>query len=374
MPNKKKKIIYVMRDDGGCGYFRCKQPATFLQRSGLIDAESIFRNPSHADLLSADLVVMQEMGSVEASNMAKFMRENNIPYVTEFDDFVLHVSPHNQAGYMAWNPSTLYLHRALEMTKQGVGIIVSTPALAREMFAYSNLVYVVPNYLNKDKWDIPAVRRTDGKIRIGWCGGNAHADDLFMISKVLDKIVKEYKGKVIFETMGMTRQELAGVFPLEIHNEVCPSCGFEGELHHYPGESLEDYPIVLASKGWDIAVAPVIDNSFGNCKSDIKIKEYSAIGLPIVASPVKPYVGAAEDGAQISFATTFEEWYKALKDLIENVEKRQEMGRINKEWVAKYWIQDNVDKIYEMFRQILSVTEPVLGTKEHRNKKASLVK
>lgn len=367
MNNQKlPKILFVARDDGGCGFYRCMQPANFLKRAGLADAHYIFKTPSKEELFDADLVIMQEMGHTEATNIANFMDKHKIPYMTEFDDYVFHVSPHNLAGYPAWNPSTLFLHRSLEMTKKAVGMTVSTNFLAREFFPYNNNIFVIPNYLDKDKWDQPTVKKADGKIRIGWCGGNAHADDLKMISKVLDKIVKEYKGKIVFETMGMTRHELAGVFPMTIHNDVCPSCGYEGELHHYPGESIENYPMVLASKGWDIAVAPVIDNAFGNSKSDIKIKEYSAMGLPIVASPVAPYREAAEAGASIVFARTFEEWYKAIKDLIEDESRRQEMSKANKDWSKGNWIQDHIGEIAEAYKQMIFAVEQFLGKKEDR--------
>jgi len=350
---KKNKILFVGRDDGGCGFFRMEQPAKFLKRSGLIDAEYVLRNPTKEQLMNADLVVMQHMGSVEASNLGKFLRDNKIPYITEFDDFIQHVSPYNHAGFMAWNPSTLYVHRSMEMARLGVAMTVSTNQLAREYFPYNPNIFVIPNYLDKEKWDNPIVKRNDGKIKIGWCGGNAHADDLKMIAKVLDKIIKEYKGKVIFETIGMTRKELADVFPMQIFNDVCPSCNYEGELHHYPGESLEDYPQVLCSKGWDIAVAPVINNSFGNAKSDLKVKEYCAAGIPVVASKVVPYEEAAQNGATLAIATTFDEWYSSIKYLIENPQKRDEIVKENKDWIKGYWIQDRVNDIYEVYKQIL---------------------
>ncbi len=187
--NKKPKILFIARDDGGCGYFRCKQPADFLKRSGLMDAEYVLRTPTKEQVLGADLVVIQDTGSVDSSNLIKFMRDNNVLYMTEFDDFIFHISPHNEAGYMAWNPSTLFLNRALEGTKYGAGVTVSTSQMAREFFPYNPNIFIIPNYLDKDKWDNPILKRDDDKIRIGWCGGNAHGDDLKMVSKVLEKII-----------------------------------------------------------------------------------------------------------------------------------------------------------------------------------------
>lgn len=360
-------ILFVARDDGGCGFFRCVQPATFLQRSGLAHATSVLRNPTHEQLLNSDLVILQDTGSQEAANIIKFMVEHKIPFMTEFDDFVHHISPRNTGGYIAWNPSTLFTYRAMEATRKAVGVTVSTPFLAKEYFPYNPLIYVIPNFLDRDKWDNPITRRQDGKIRIGWCGGNAHGDDLHMISKVIEKLVKEYDGKVVFETLGMTRQELAGVFPMAPGNqEPCPSCGHEGTLHHHPGESLNDYPTALCSKGWDIAVAPVIDNSFGNAKSDLKIKEYAAAGIPIVASPVAPYREAADSGARIVLCRTFDEWYNGLKTLIESQEIRDSMVRENREWVQQFWIQDNIPKLFEAYVQTIHRAEAVMGTRAQR--------
>ena len=197
-------------------------------------------------------------------------------------------------------------------------------------------------------------------------GGNAHRDDLTMISGIIQKLIEEGKGKVVFETIGMTENELHGVFPGRSMPEACPSCGYEGERHHFPGESFNDYPAVLASKGWDMAVAPVTENAFGSAKSDLKVKEYAAAGIPIVASPIAPYRDAAKNNAQIRFADTFEEWYDNLKSLIRNPKKRDEISRQNKEWVSKYWIQDNIGKIFEVYSQILERAELTLGKKKNK--------
>src|SRR3989338_8746229 len=356
MTNKIPKILYVVRDDGGCGYFRCKQPATFIKRMGLAETEIVMQMPTDDQLNAADLVVMQEMGSENATKILHKLLFHKIPFITEIDDFVHHVSPRNVWGFPAWNPGTLYVHRAMEMTKVAAGVTVSTPQLAREYFPYNPFIYVVPNYLNKDLWDNPISKPADGKIRIGWMGGNAHADDLKMISKVIERIVKERKPNIRFETMGMTHQELGGVFNLNVLNQVCPACGFEGELRNDPGEPIEVYPGVLCSKGWDIAVAPVINNSFGNCKSDLKIKEYAAAQIPIVASNVIPYKEAVDNGANVLLVNTYEEWYNMLIELVDHPNKRREMARHNKEWISKHWIQDNAQKIFEVYSQILART------------------
>lgn len=349
------RILFVARDNGGCGFYRCVQPANFLTRAGIAQAKSVLVNPTDDDLASADLVVMQESGGQNAANILEKLRRMRKPYVSEFDDFIHHISPNNGGGWPAWNPGTLYVHRAMEQARRAVAITVSTPWLAREYFPYNPKVYVVPNYLDRELFDNPIVRKGDGKVRIGWAGGDAHADDLHMIHKVISDIVRESDGKVVFETMGMTRRQLAFVFgDMKISGEVCPACSYEGELHHHPGAPMHEYPSALASLGWDIAVAPVIDNSFGNAKSDLKIKDYAAVGAAIVASNVAPYRDAAASGAQLLLAGSYDEWYTHLKNLIDDVQRRDAMTSQNKQWLSGLWIQDRVHDIAAVYQDILS--------------------
>ena len=350
-----KTVLYLVRDKGGCGFYRCAQPASYLRLRGLMNTIVDFKTTTPEHILQADIMVLQESGSNVSVEAMNFAMQNNKPVLIETDDFMHKVSPHNEGGYGAWNPGTLFIHRFSAQIMRATGMTVSTNQLAREYFPYNPKIYVLPNFLNENIWTLQQTKKNDGLIRIGWAGGNAHLDDLKMISKVIEKIVRDFKGKVKFETMGMIKQELKGAFDnLEEFHEVCPKCGYQGESITWMGESLDNYPVVLASHGWDIALAPVINESFGNCKSDIKLKEYSAVGCPIVASKVVPYEEAKEDGCRVLLAKTFDEWYNNIKELIEKPELREEIRKHNKQWVAGKWIGDNIKLYAEVYQQVIA--------------------
>lgn len=349
--------LYVIRDDGGCGFYRCLQPALALRRHGLFNTITDMKTTTPEHILQADVVIFQEIGSLASIEAMDFALKNGKAVITESDDFLHVVSPNNP-GYASWNPGTLFLFRAMKQMEGAHGVTVSTPQLAREYFPYNKNIFVLPNYLSQDKWELPLTKKTDGIIRIGWAGGNAHTDDLKMIAPVIEKIIKEYKGKVKFETMGLSKGELDGAFShLEEFHETCPKCSYQGESVTWSGETLDNYPLVLSSHGWDLAVAPVVNTAFNNAKSDLKLKEYSAVHVPMVASNVQPYRDAKADGCQVTLADNFKEWYNGIKKLIEDAQLRDKIATENKKWVSGYWVDENIRKYADVYLQVIELAK-----------------
>lgn len=64
---------------------------------------------------------------------------------------------------------------------------------------------------------------------------------------------------------------------------------FIHEYHH--GVEIERYPAKLASLNLDLALAPVEDNFFNTCKSNLRLMEYGACGIPVICSDVACYRG-----------------------------------------------------------------------------------
>ena len=56
--------------------------------------------------------------------------------------------------------------------------------------------------------------------------------------------------------------------------------------------TVRRYPARLARMNLDIAVAPLVDHPFNRAKSALKLLEYGALALPVVATDIEPYRGA----------------------------------------------------------------------------------
>ena len=79
---------------------------------------------------------------------------------------------------------------------------------------------------------------------------------------------------------------------------------------------FDKYYKKLQKIDFDIGVAPLIDNEFNRCKSNLRWLEWSALGVPTVASRVVPFqcIRPNIDGY---LAKNEKEWYTNLRALIE---------------------------------------------------------
>ena len=76
----------------------------------------------------------------------------------------------------------------------------------------------------------------------------------------------------------------------------------------------------------DIGVAPLTDDSWTRGKCGLKILQYMAAGLPVVASDVGVHGELIEDGVTGFCVSTTEQWIDAIAQLAANPERREQMG------------------------------------------------
>jgi hypothetical protein len=63
----------------------------------------------------------------------------------------------------------------------------------------------------------------------------------------------------------------------------------DNKITYYPWVNILNYPQFIRSIKADIAIAPLEDNEFNKSKSNLKMLEYTTLGLPGIYSNVEPY-------------------------------------------------------------------------------------
>jgi len=85
----------------------------------------------------------------------------------------------------------------------------------------------------------------------------------------------------------------------------------------------------------DIGLAPLPDNRFTRGKCSFKVLEYSAAGLPVIASPVGTNSDYVRDNVTGFLVTDNRQWVDRITQLIENPQLRGKMGQEGRAFAQK---------------------------------------
>jgi glycosyltransferase involved in cell wall biosynthesis len=209
--------------------------------------------------------------------------------------------------------------RMIQALKQSDILVVTTEPLRTNYQKYVKDVRLVPNALGQQWTGLRKVPDNRTKLRVGWVGAAQHKGDLDLIAEV----VREMATEVDWVFMGMCTDEIKPHLK-EFHGFV----------------SISEYPQKVSELDLDIAIAPLENNIFNECKSNLRLLEYGAMGWPVVCSDVYPY--RADAPPVIRCSDDVEEWVGALRKLVADKELRLNMGSQLHEWVSTKYLLDGM--------------------------------
>lgn len=113
---------------------------------------------------------------------------------------------------------------------------------------------------------------------------------------------------------------------------------------NFPAERVVRFPLT-DWRGWfellsqmDVALAPLeLGNIFCRAKSEIKFVEAAALGVPVVASDIDPFRDSMSKEHDGFLAANEKEWEYALSLLIEQPERRSQMGENARRTVLQHY-------------------------------------
>jgi glycosyltransferase involved in cell wall biosynthesis len=187
-------------------------------------------------------------------------------------------------------------------------------------------VEVIENYLPPE-FASQRSRRHAGLV-IGWVAGLEHAvdDSRLGIGPVLLRLLDSYpklRVAVVGHDLGLD------------HDRYFHLRGTDfGALLH-------------TAAGFDIGIAPLASSRFNAARSNVKVKEYAALGIPWLASRVAPYADLGPE--QGGLLVEDDAWERALRDLIEHPLRRARLGRRSRAWAATQTIDSAVQRWQEAF-------------------------
>lgn len=286
---------------------------------------------------SADVVVLQRITHKYMVDAISVLRAKGVAVVVDIDDDLSVIDPRNPAFMKLHNrhgdnKDHSWQNAQLACEAASV-VVVSTDSLLPRYASHGRGV-IIRNYIPERYLDIP---RTDGTI-IGWGGStHSHPGDLDVVGTGVSQLMNE----TTYLQVGPVDEVQAA-----LHLDFEPA--FTGPLKIH-----DEWPLGLARLG--IGIAPLRDTLFNAGKSWLKPLEYSAMGVPWVASPRTEYKRLHEDYGIGALADKPKHWTRELRKLVRDDAHRQEMSKRCREVAAQLTIEKNAGQWWEAWTEAYHV-------------------
>jgi glycosyltransferase involved in cell wall biosynthesis len=182
-------------------------------------------------------------------------------------------------------------------------------------------IEVIPNFLD-DAQFVKGPRNSEGVV-IGWVAGREHVADAkrLRITQMLQRVI-ERRPEVRVVTMGVRLDLDASRYTF--HSYI--------PLHRLGAETRK----------FDIGIAPLADIPMSYARSDVKVKEYSAAGVPWVASARGSYALLSPRFGGL--VVDDDGWEDALVSLVASKFKRAQLRRCAEKWARSQRIDRNIKR------------------------------
>ncbi|KEF31683.1 O-antigen biosynthesis protein [Marinobacter nitratireducens] len=309
-------ILAHPADQWGCGHYRMIQPINSMREQAVAGGMVSFDWLSVPEMVRLDpdvLVYQRQITDQAVEHMQYAKRILKKPTVYELDDYLPNLPI--KSAYRENMPKDILksLRRSLKHVDR---FVVSTEPLAEAFSGIHPDIQVIENCLPICWWsDLTSLRHQSEKPRVGWAGGMGHTGDL----ELVEAVVKELADEVDWVFFGMCPDGLRR-FVKEVHE----------------GIEISQYPRKLASLNLDLAIAPLEDNLFNRCKSNLRLLEYGACGFPVVCSDVEPY--QAHELPVTRVKNRFKDWVDAIRMHLSDLDETARSGDRLQQVVRKNWM------------------------------------
>ncbi len=235
-----------------------------------------------AFLPRVDLVVVEHQLFPYLSAFAeRRLKRRDQRFTIEFDDAIYKTRRHGE--------------KMAELCRLADLVVVGNRFLADYVRAQGGKAEIVPTTIDLSRYGAPAPVREDPRpFTIGWIGLPYNFTALEALLEPLHRLLAAHGG-------------------IELH---VVSAGLPS-LPNVPLRRVEwsEASEIESIRRFDVGVMPLPDDEWARGKCALKILQYFAAGVPVVASPVGVNAEIVVPGENGLLARTPEEWYEALSRL-----------------------------------------------------------
>ncbi len=282
-------------------------------------------------LRDADAVILQRR--LLAGFHLTMLRRNARKLIFDFDDAVYRRDSYSSKK----DESTTRLRRFTATLHAADEIVAGNEYLQQEAarFVSPARVYHIPTCVQPGDYPLARHTRTGRDAQLVWIGSTSTMQGLERQRPLFDTIAKYVPG--------VRLKVICDVFPRFKQMALIPTPW-----------SQETEAQDLAEADIGISWTPPDRWSLGKC--GLKVLQYMAAGLPVIANPVGVQAVLVRHGETGFLAQTPGEWVQAVRALAENPELRRKMSRSGRQLVEREY---SVERAARAWLQILEGLSPV---------------
>lgn len=340
------KILVLINGQNGCDYHRMLLPFKYLP---IKDGETMMVVDTFIQegipvnhLKDADIVAFSRTPFIGNTSMEWFRKKYGFKVWCDIDDYWELYKDHYLYDQYRRTQATLSMQNSMRLADI---VTCTNDRLAEKIKAFNKRVEVVPNGVPFG-YDQFSPKRTERTLtRFMYVGGQSHYNDLNSIREVFRKCrqMNEISSKSEFIMAGYNTnspqmQRMAAIMSCSRNFKTRPELPVRSYMEHY--------------NNTDIALAPLQDNEFNTYKSNLKIIEAGAMGIPIIVSKMYPFLqDSTAMNRGVLFCNSVQSWVDAIKMFIDEPNKISELGQSLYEYVKQEY---DLLKINEKRRQIIT--------------------
>jgi processive 1,2-diacylglycerol beta-glucosyltransferase len=327
-------ILLVITDNTGLQYHRQISPHVVLDSitgGGAINVTSTSNFDLYPDekLKDQQIVIFLRAISMnrKSAEVVKRCNRHGCKVILDIDDYWNLPSDH---GMFRYKPP-FYEINTIEAIEAVDLVTTTTKFFAKIIKPFNRNVVMLPNCIDMEQNQWKSEKVKDDQVRFGWVGGVWHKEDIALMEDSFHYLYSDRSIDNYNICLGGWNDN-----PEYRAIELMMSANGRSKDKYLriSGTDYNNYGMIYDYL--DVAIVPLRNNMFNNCKSPLKMLEAGAKGCAVIASDIQPYnVFPLSCYYPIKTYDNKKGWYRAIKHLTREKRMREDLAANLKEYVEK---------------------------------------
>ena len=328
MPASRPRVLAILPRFSPTAWIYIIKPLTALHEAGRITARITLESlASPGAIERADVVVFCRNVNPDRAGLLRTAVRCGVPVLYDLDDNFFEIPPDSAVGQTCAQPPHLAMLKEYLSTASLVRVY-SRP-LRERATALNDHVEMVDSTIDLEQVRPPAASST-GPIKLVYATSRLDDPLAGIFLPALRRLLDDVGSRIDVHFWGPR-----------------PPRDLPGVRHHAVVHNYDRFLQRFSSAGFEIGLAPFVDDAFHRSKTNTKFREYGACGIAGIYSNVAVYSECVRHGdTGLLVSSTAADWYQAMRQLVDDVALRRKIQRQARAAVKERYSQTRFEAMF----------------------------